>query len=120
MSRPYPGLTFEHLRAVNLARCRGGFFPLVTWSPVEWSNAMAGEAGEVCNLTKKALRKGGRDDTPPPDVCRAIADELADVITYADLLAARLGIDLGHAVARKFNEVSRRVDSSLRLDEGEE
>jgi hypothetical protein len=43
---------------------------------------------------------------------------MADVVTYADLLAARFGIDLGLAVAAKFNEVSERVGSDLRLDEG--
>lgn len=46
---------------------------------------------------------------------RAFADELADVIIYADLIAARLGIDLGDAVRRKFNEVSELREAEERL-----
>jgi NTP pyrophosphatase (non-canonical NTP hydrolase) len=47
---------------------------------------------------------------------KQIADELADVVTYLDLLAAVLGVDLGQAVADKFNEVSIRVGFPERLD----
>jgi len=38
-----------------------------------------------------------------------LADELADVLTYLDLLAAMLNVDLGAAAVSKFNEVSERV-----------
>lgn len=44
-----------------------------------------------------------------------LALELADVVTYADLLAARMDIDLGEAVREKFNEVSDRVKSRITL-----
>jgi hypothetical protein len=44
-----------------------------------------------------------------------LADELADVLTYLDLLAATLGVDLGRAAAQKFNEVSERVGSTVLL-----
>jgi hypothetical protein len=40
---------------------------------------------------------------------KQIADEIADVVTYLDLLAHVLGVDLGRAAATKFNEVSERV-----------
>jgi hypothetical protein len=42
--------------------------------------------------------------------------ELADVVTYLDILAMQLGIDLGQAVVDKFNEVSRRVGSTVRIE----
>ena len=42
-------------------------------------------------------------------------DELADVVCYLDLLAFRLGIDLGEAVRDKFNRVSERVGSDVKL-----
>ena len=38
-----------------------------------------------------------------------IADKVADVFTYLDLLAESLDIDLSKAVIEKFNEVSERV-----------
>lgn len=46
-----------------------------------------------------------------------IGKELADVVIYADLLAARLGISLGDAVRKKFNEVSERVGSDVRISD---
>lgn len=42
--------------------------------------------------------------------------ELADHIIYADLLAARLGVNLEAAVVRKFNAVSTMRKSSIRLN----
>ncbi len=44
-----------------------------------------------------------------------IADELADTIIYADLLAMRLGIDLSEAIRSKFNVVSDRMKSDIKL-----
>lgn len=46
---------------------------------------------------------------------KQIADELADVLTYLDLLAEVLGVDLGRAAVEKFNEVSERVGFSDRI-----
>ena len=59
--RGFP-LTFERLRRKNVKRNRQSFKGnLEDWSLAEWSNAMAGECGEACNLTKKMLRgdRGG-------------------------------------------------------------
>jgi NTP pyrophosphatase (non-canonical NTP hydrolase) len=78
------------------------------WVASDWSNALAGETGEFCNLVKK-VRVGENIDT------EALAKELADVVIYADLCAQHFGIDLGEAVTRKFNEVSLRVGSEERL-----
>lgn len=103
-------LSFDELRVANVTRCEASFHPVADWSPTDWACAMAGEVGEACNLVKK-LRRG--EPIPLAD----IGDELADVVAYLDLLAARLGIDLGGAVARKFNSVSQRVGSDLRLPE---
>lgn len=71
---------------------------------------MAGECGEACNLVKK-LRRGENIHKDH------IAHELADLVIYADLLAARLNINLGAAVVEKFNMVSDRTRklSSVRL-----
>ncbi len=78
--------------------------------------AVTGELGELASLLK--MRNRERDGLPgnkfsPSD--KQIADELADVLTYLDLLAAALGVDLGRAAAEKFNEVSERVGFPDRL-----
>lgn len=101
-------LSFSELRQANVLRCNASFFPIGQWGPTDWMCALAGEVGEAANLIKK-MRRG--DDIRLDD----IAMELADVVTYADLLAARLGIDLGEVVRRKFNIVSDRVKSEVRL-----
>ena len=45
-----------------------------------------------------------------------LADELADVLCYLDLVAAHYGIDLEKALISKFNEVSRRTGLPERLE----
>lgn len=99
--RPWHPLTFADLRRENVARCYASFHALEDWSPTDWGTALAGEVGEALNLIKK-MRRG-----EPVDRC-AVAGELADAQIYLDLLAARLGIDLGRAVAYKFNRTSER------------
>lgn len=101
-------ITFEQLKKANETRCGAAFHPIQSWSPTDWACAMAGECGEACNMIKK-LRRG--DDI---DIAE-IGKELADVVIYADLLALRLGLDLGDCVVQKFNEVSERRGSDVRL-----
>jgi NTP pyrophosphatase (non-canonical NTP hydrolase) len=101
-------LTFKQLRKANIARCTKDIRPLDSWTPLEWGGALAGETGELCNFLKK-LRRGEKIKK------KKIAYELADVITYADLLAAALDIDLGEAVREKFNIVSKRWKSKFKL-----
>lgn len=116
------GLNLRTLREASVKRCEISFGTCEDWSPADWSNAMAGEAGEllelllplvtransICNLTKKVQRG---DDVPLDEVGK----EIADVVIYADLLAHRMGIDLSDAVRRKFDEVSARVGSDILL-----
>lgn len=103
-------LSFRQLRAVNVERCEAAFFPLESKDGPWWGNAMAGESGEACNIIKKIDRDG-----VTPELLQALALELADVVTYADLLAARFGIDLGLAVRTKFNIVSDRRHCNIKL-----
>ena len=105
-----PSLTFDELQTAGLARCEAIFGGLGCWSESEWGCALAGEVGEACNLLKKRLR----GDDPSPSV-EAVMDELADVVIYADLCASKVGGDLGEAVRRKFNQVSERRGSAIRL-----
>jgi NTP pyrophosphatase (non-canonical NTP hydrolase) len=109
-------LSFENLRIQNIKRCEDVFHPVDSWSPTDWATAMAGECGEACNEIKKLRRLDGADkdiDTPfnREQLKNKTAKELADLIIYADLLAARMDIDLGQAVVDKFNEVSEKRGS---------
>jgi NTP pyrophosphatase (non-canonical NTP hydrolase) len=112
----------EALRTANVTRLRR-WHGETEWSGADWSNAMCGEAGEAANVVKKLRRhETGLGEvsanTPPPDeLLTALADELADVVAYLDLLAHHYGIDLATAVAAKFNRVSERNGFPERLDE---
>ena len=104
-------LTFDAFRAANVARCvRWHPAGIDSWSPSDWLTAVTGELGELASLLK--MRNRERDGLPGNKFSpsqKQIADELADVLTYLDLLAEVLGVDLGRAAAEKFNEVSERV-----------
>lgn len=101
-------LDFETFRQKNLARSKGMTFQLYDWSPCDWATAFAGECGEACNL----IAHRHRGDEVSVD---EIVGEIADAVTYADLLCARLGIPLEEALRRKFNAVSDRVGSDIKL-----
>lgn len=81
------------------------------WSPAQWLQAVIGELGEYANLRKKVER----GDFTLEEARLELGRELADVVTYLDILAAQLGIDLGDAVTEKFNVVSKRVGSNIYL-----
>lgn len=116
------GLTFRTLRDGNMARLpqfKNKHGELAhskpdgsDWSPAQWLQAVVGELGEYANLRKKHER----GDVDAATFKREAADELADVVTYLDILAAQLGIDLGNAVMSKFNRISERVGSTVRID----
>lgn len=117
------GLSFNNLRLANVERAKRwhpGFPDTAGWSGADWSNALCGEAGEAANVVKKLRRSecGARGALDPdrPALLVALAEEVADVATYLDLLAAYYGIDLGRAVAEKFNRVSEREGFPERLE----
>lgn len=116
------GLTFNTLRNANIQR-----LPLFRdakgrsahskadgsdWSPAQWLQAVVGELGEYANLRKKVER----GDMSIEDAQGMLADELADVVIYLDILAFQLGIDLGEAVIDKWNRTSEKVGAPLYID----
>ncbi|MGC4030235.1 MAG: MazG-like family protein [Tepidisphaeraceae bacterium] len=107
-------LNFDRFRRANVARCERAFHPVKFWTPERWALAMAGEVGEACNIIKKMIRENATLDDPyfadgeQVTYRVAIAKELADNVTYTDLLAAAIDIDLGQAVIDKFNVISGR------------
>ncbi len=107
-------LDFDTLRAANRERARTAekFAECRSWTAADWMLALTGELGEAANMIKK-IRRG---DFTLGAVREDVGRELADVAIYLDLLADHLGINLGAAVRSKFNEVSRRIDSPVRLE----
>ncbi len=103
-------LTFDRFRSANVARCiKWHPAGVESWSPSDWLTAVTGELGELASLLK--MRNRERDGLvgnkfSPTD--KQVADEIADVLTYLDLLAHVLKVDLGKAAAEKFNEISER------------
>lgn len=117
-SAPLQALTFDAFRVANVARCLK-WHPqgIESWSHSDWLTAVTGELGELASLLK--MRNRERDGLPGNKFSptqRQISDELADVLTYLDLLAAALGVDLGRAAAEKFNAVSERVGFPDRIE----
>jgi len=112
------GLTFNTLRRASRKRlplfknAKGEAGKTVEWTPAQWLQAIIGELGEYANLRKKIER----GDFTLEDVKSKIADEIADVVIYIDILADKLGIDLGEAVMKKWNETSKRVGVPLYID----
>lgn len=118
-------LTFNQLRRANLDRLpqfrdakgrlshprQEGRPDGFDWALSQWANAVLGELGEAANLIKKIER----GDFTLEEGRGKLADELADVQTYLDLLAYRAGVNLGEATANKFNRVSVRVDATTRI-----
>lgn len=81
------------------------------WALSTWCNAVLGELGEAANLIKKIER----GDITLDEARAALGKEFADVLTYLDILAFRAGVDLGRETIDKFNAVSVRVGSTIRL-----
>jgi len=110
------GLTFERLRKVSLDRAKTAYKnrPFDSASLIYWTNAIAGEAGEACNWTKK-LDRALPTDPVPDEIIKGLSKEVADIAIYADLLASKLGMRLEDLIVQKFNEVSERVGAPHRL-----
>lgn len=105
----------KELRAANKAR-------QAAWCPEQIppdlsfrGNELAGETGEVCNVIKKLERErlGWRGSR---DTLSHLAEELADVVICADLVAIAAGIDLRTAVVMKFNATSVKVGLPHRME----
>lgn len=105
------GLSFNVLRQANIKRQETDKYNICadTWTHAQWMQATVGELGELANILKKI----DRGDFTLEDVKEDVANELADVQTYLDIMANKLGIDLGKATVKKFNIVSERIGSRV-------
>lgn len=103
----------KYLRECNVARDQE-WDPLGQLTLAFRGNELAGETGEACNVVKKLERE--RLNIPGSRATKAqLAEELADVIICADLLAMSAGIDLAGAVVRKFNASSEKMGLKTRM-----
>lgn len=78
-------------------------------------NELAGEVGEACNVLKKLERErlGIRGSRATKEQA---AEELADVIICASLIANDLSLDLWPAVIAKFNKTSEAYSLETKLE----
>lgn len=107
------GLTLGALQRAHIARQE-------EWCPDQKpdlsfrGNEMAGEVGEACNVIKKLERErhGWRGSRATKE---QLAEELADVIYTAVLVAITAGIDIEPAVIAKFDSTSEKNGLTSRL-----
>lgn len=81
------------------------------WSAAQWLQAVVGELGEYANIRKKFER----GDLTYSEFHKLASEELADTAIYLDILAHNIGVDLEQAIIEKFNIVSDRICSDIKL-----
>lgn len=111
-------LTFADLRTANEAR-QAHWGGTDNWTLADWSNAVAGEVGEACNIVKKIRRPelgttGNSEDVSA--LYPKLESEIGDVLIYLDLLAKKAGTTLDRCVSRAFNEKSEALGMPVRLE----
>src|SRR6185369_12704193 len=73
---------------------------------------VAEEAGEVCAALLGAIgAKRRKAHLTSVDVC----NEIADLVTYCELLCRKMGYSFGNVVRDGFNRVSKRSGSTVTL-----
>lgn len=82
---------------------------------------LAGEAGEVCELIKKAIRDGevgpdGRRTIKIDEV--KVARELGDVLWYVAALAGDLGLSLGDIATMNIAKLGSRAERGVLTGSG--
>jgi NTP pyrophosphatase (non-canonical NTP hydrolase) len=105
---------YTNLRDANQARHAEWFNKPV--SLLFRATELAGEAGELCNAIKKLERERlGVKGTKA--TLEQVAEEIADVVIAADLLAMQFNISMAEAVQAKFNATSKKykLKTTLRL-----
>lgn len=136
-------MELEQISLINRARAKRWHAGGEDWSHSDWSNALAGETGElfaaaidllalgaamgrVSNTVKKVRRHethvdqtaGGQGsyNTPPlEELLQRIRNEIADVFLYLDLCAGDFGLSLEDCIFPKFNAVSEAQGFPERL-----
>lgn len=105
--------TFEDLKHALRKRTQEDFSKCEDWSLNDWMVALTGEVGELANFFKKIRR--GDLSFEDPDVCIEIGHEFGDIFAYLIILADKAGYGLLQVSADKFNIVSERMNSEIKI-----
>ena len=115
----------ERLRTANIERDKEVFKDTGKWSNMQWGCAIAGEVGELCNILKKQERGDSfyNDNACFSEIAPIgnnhfyieVSKEIADILIYLDIFCHINNINIEMAVTSKFNEVSKRVGSTVTL-----
>src|SRR5579859_5920089 len=103
-------LTLKEYQERNIKFSKVAFPQCMDWILTDWTNAIAGEAGEACNIAKK-VRRG---DFTLDEAKFKLLKEIADVMCYCSIFCSILEVDIEHVVNDKFQEVLAR-DEAKRL-----
>jgi NTP pyrophosphatase (non-canonical NTP hydrolase) len=105
----------DAFQAANAARGRRWHHgDLGQWSLLEWCGAMAGEAGEACNVAKKLRRldlelpnkEAGLTVNDSEQLKEKLANEVGDTLIYGLLILSCLGVTASDVIARVFDRKS--------------
>ena len=111
-----PDITFRafaEATALRTARDFGEALDTTSkYGPEHWALMIQEEAGEVAGAVIGMLGlKKRKNHLTKEDVGK----EIADVVAYAACLAIRCGLDFQEIIRGKFNEVSERIGSAVKL-----
>lgn len=97
---------------------------LYDWTLTDWTTALAGEVGEICDAAKKIRRYeiGSKQskNVPYEKLIQNIKDEIGDAQAYLCLLAEFLNVDIVDCVVDKFNAVSKKESVDIFVEKEEE
>ena len=102
-------LNFQELQRACAEMADSTAFPhgLRDWSLTQWTNALAGETGELCNFAKKVERDEVNYDVD-------MGKELADIVIYAAIIAEYIGVNLHQKFCSAFEELKCVIPRDLR------
>lgn len=110
-------MEIQQFSLANLARCQQSFRHCWNHDILYFPLAACGEAGEAANIIKKLVRGDYSIHNADYGIQKRNAViEFVDCITYCDLAIQRLGYQTESLLIHKFNQVSVRVDSPIRLE----
>lgn len=114
-------LTIHYVQEMNIERSKVWHKDSEPWTAADWSNALAGEVGEICNKVKKLRRIQTKmahlrnQSDKPEDIVATIGEEVAGAFLYLGLLCHHLGLDMAQCIVAEFNRVSVQQGFAQRL-----
>lgn len=113
-------LSLSDIVEINMQRCEEWHKGDEPWTPERWITAIAGEFGEMANITKKLFRArdgsvGILNGQSIEELEKEEAKEWADTMLYMLLFAGYKGFDPEEAIRTVFNAKSEQLGFSQRL-----